>query len=49
MKKILTNEQLNGLSEKTKTDLYYILLRIESELQYNCEDITNTINFLQNK
>ena len=46
--KIISTKDLQQLSNKTKTDLYYILLTIEDELQYKNKKITNTIDFLQN-
>lgn len=46
--KILNENELNQLSEKTKTDLYYLLLDIEEQLQYKNKEVTNTIDYLQN-
>lgn len=46
--KIISTKDLQQLSSTTKTDLYYILLTIEDELQYKNKKITNTIDFLQN-
>ena len=46
-KKILDEKELQELSGKTKTDLYYVLLQIEDELQYKNKKVTNTINWLQ--
>lgn len=44
---ILDKEQLKQLSVKTKTDLLMVLYEIEDELDYECEDISETINYLQ--
>lgn len=44
---ILNEEQLRELSENTRSDLLTVLWAIEDELQYECEDVTETINYLQ--
>ena len=44
---ILNKEQLNQLSVKTKSNLLMVLYGIEDELDYECEDISETINYLQ--
>lgn len=44
---ILNEEQIAELSENTRSDLLEVLWVIEDELQYECEDITETINYLQ--
>ena len=44
---ILDKEQLKQLSVKTKTDLLMVLYEIEDELDYECEDISETMNYLQ--
>ena len=44
---ILDKEQLKQLSVKTRSDLLMVLYGIEDELDYECEDISETINFLQ--
>jgi len=46
-KMILNKEQLNQLSVKTKSNLLMVLYGIEDELDYECEDISETINYLQ--
>lgn len=46
--KILSKNELNQLSQKTRIELYYLLLDIEEQLQYKNKKVTNTINFLQN-
>ena len=45
--KILSEKDLLKLKDNTKTDLYYILLQIEEELDYNNKKVTNTIDYLQ--
>lgn len=47
MEKILNENELNNLSSETKSELLYLLYKIEDELQYNCKKVTNTIDFLQ--
>lgn len=44
---ILSKEQIAELSENTRSDLLEVLWIIEDELQYECKDITETINYLQ--
>ena len=44
---ILSEEQIAELSENTRSDLLTVLWAIEDELQYECEDVTETINYLQ--
>lgn len=44
---ILNEEQIAELSENTRSDLLEVLWAIEDELQYECEDITETIDYLQ--
>ena len=44
---ILNIEQLEQLRKKTKQDLLMILYEIEDDLDYNCNDISETINYLQ--
>lgn len=44
---ILSKEQIAELSVDTRLDLLGVLWTIEDELQYECEDITETINYLQ--
>lgn len=44
---ILDKEQLKQLSVKTRSDLLMVLYGIEDELDYECEDISETINYLQ--
>ena len=44
---ILSKEQIAELSENTRSDLLEVLWIIEDELQYECEDVTETINYLQ--
>lgn len=44
---ILNEKQIAELSENTRSDLLTVLWAIEDELQYECEDITETINYLQ--
>ena len=44
---ILTETQLNELSLATKTNLLFLLYNIEDELEYNCDEVTKTINYLQ--
>lgn len=44
---ILSKEQIAELSENTRSDLLTVLWAIEDELQYECKDVTETINYLQ--
>ena len=44
---ILDKEKLKQLSGKTRSDLLMVLYGIEDELDYECEDISETINYLQ--
>ena len=42
---ILSKEQIAELSENTRSDLLTVLWAIEDELQYECEDVTETIKY----
>lgn len=46
---ILTPQQLDSLRKDTQNDLLFLLYRIEDELEYKCNDISTTIDYLQNK
>lgn len=43
----LTRLQIDSLSDNTKIQLLSVLYLIEDELQYECKDISRTINYLQ--
>lgn len=44
---ILSKEEIEMLSPKTRTDLLMILYNIEDELDYESEKVSKTIDFLQ--
>lgn len=44
---ILTIEQLEQLRNKTKQELLMLLYEIEDDLDYNCKEVSDTLNYLQ--
>ena len=46
---MLSKKQLQELSQETREELLMVLYSIEDELCYKCKNVTNTIEYIQDR